>query len=100
MAKTQNPVRYVQYSKRLTAFIAGFWALLRFGGLIVLIIRPSVAESMEAFLRGADDVMICNVGFYCGNSVAEKGMIHYFSVRRPLAETVRESGEAGATENG
>ena len=94
MAKMQSPVRYVQYSKRLTAFITGVWALL--------IIRPSVAESMEAFLRGADDVMICNVGFYCGNSVAEKGIIHYFNAKRPFiaTETAQESREAASTENG
>lgn len=100
MARTQKNVRYVQYSKRLTAFIAGFWALLRFGGLIVMIIRPAVAECMEAFLRGADDVMICNVGFYCGNSVAEKGMIHYFNAKRPFTETMQENGKAASTENG
>ncbi len=102
MAKMQSPVRYVQYSKRLTAFITGVWALLRFCGLIVMIIRPSVAESMEAFLRGADDVMICNVGFYCGNSVAEKGIIHYFNAKRPFiaTETAQESREAASTENG
>lgn len=100
MSKVRSPTQYVQYSKRLTAFITGFWALLRFCGLIAMVIRPSVAECMEAFLHGADDVMICNVGFYCGNSVAEKGIIHYFNVRRPLTETVRESGEATSTENG
>lgn len=100
MSKVRSPTQYVQYSKRLTAFITGFWALLRFCGLIAMIIRPSIAESMEGLLRGADDVMICNVGFYCGNSVAEKGIIHYFSARRPLAENMQESADTTSTENG
>lgn len=78
MVKTRSPTQYVQYSKKMATCISLFWAAYRLLALVVTFFRPQVAESMEAISKGVDDVMICNVAFYCGNSVAEKGIVSYF----------------------
>lgn len=92
MIRSGMPVPYVQYSKRLCSVITGFWCALRLLGLVALILRPALAQGMQGILQGADDVMMCNVAFYCGNSVAEKGIVHYFDSRAD-----KPGGDAGET---
>lgn len=84
MATTRSPTLkkdYIQYSKRLATAITVYWCLFRLAALAVLVVRPSLASVMEGIIRGADDVMMANIGFYCGNSVAEKGLIQFFKSR-------------------
>ena len=77
--KTRSPtVAWVQYSKRLAAWVTVVWAVFRAACLALLIFRPELAESMKGIIQGADDVMMANIAFYHGNSVAEKGITGYF----------------------
>lgn len=87
--------KYIQYSKKLCLAITIFWIVIRVGTLIALIVRPSIVDGIDKFLIGIDDVMMCNLGFYCGNSVAEKGIIKYFEAK---ANSTNE--DAGPGENG
>ena len=97
MATVRSPTKqrrntYVQYSKRLAAVITGFWCFFRICCLVVLILRPTIADGMQGILQGVDDAMLCNIGFYAGNSVAEKGMQYYFRAR-----TIAANNEDGDT---
>ena len=98
MATTRSPTLkkdYVQYSKRLAAWITAFWCLFRVAVLAVLLFRPTLAAAMQGIIQGADDVMMVNIGFYAGNSVAEKGLTSYFKARA----TRTTDDEAGADES-
>ena len=45
--------------------------------------------------------MICNVAMYCGNSVAEKGILSYFGARKQAAEaSTTDASETGTGGNG
>lgn len=90
-SRARRRTKFVQYSKRLATGIAGFWALFRLLGLAVTLARPEIAESLQAIFRGVDDVMMCNVGFYAGNSIAEKGIVSYFGSRAPVVEDESDS---------
>ena len=84
MATTRSPTLkkdYIQYSKRLATWITAFWCLFRVAVLVVLLLRPSLASSMQGIIQGTDDVMMANIGFYAGNSIAEKGLVNYFKSR-------------------
>lgn len=78
---TAKRALFVQFSKRLAVGITIFWCAFRILTLILLLLRPSLSGSMQGIMQGADDVMMCNIGFYCGNSVAEKGILGYFRSR-------------------
>ena len=82
-AKARSPTSgkkttYVQYSKRLAAFITIFWCVFRVTVLVLLWFNPTLLDGIETVIKGADDVMMTNVACYCGNSVAEKGIVGYF----------------------
>ena len=87
MTAKGSAAAYVQFSKRLAITITVFWCVFRVGCLAVLLFRPSLAGSMQGLMQGADDVMMCNIGFYCGNSVAEKGIIGYFGRKKASNDT-------------
>lgn len=93
-AKARSPTKsktYVQYSKRLASFITVFWCLFRIIVLALLLFRPSLIDGMESIIHGADDVMMFNVACYCGNSVAEKGIIGYFSTKKAQDEDEKDT---------
>ena len=84
--------QYIQFSKRITTAITAMWFLFRLLTLGAISIRPEAAEALTRFQQGADDVMMVAIGFYCGNSVAEKGIMGYFQARaHKLENTVGES---------
>ena len=87
--RARSPTRnqaFVQYSKRLATVVSVFWIVFRIACLALLAISPSMIDGMKNILQGVDDVMMANIAFYCGNSVAEKGIIGYFGARRQAAE--------------
>lgn len=49
---------------------------------MLIAFRPETADALTAFQQGSDDVMMVAIGFYCGNSVAEKGILGYFGAKR------------------
>ena len=99
MPKARSPT-YTQYSKRLCAVITVFWCALRLLALVAAIFRPELGTSLAGILQGADDVMICNVAFYCGNSVAEKGIIRYFDAKKPPTEADSVESTESTSANG
>ena len=100
MKQIRSPT-YVQYSKRLCGAITAFWCALRLAALAAAIFRPELGASLAGILQGADDVMICNVAFYCGNSVAEKGIVGYFGARKPITEAdAANASDTGTGGNG
>ena len=70
---------YIQYSKRIMTFVAVAWAVIRALTLGIILLRPEVSEAMTDYIKGCDDIMVVAIGFYTGNSVAEKGIVGYFS---------------------
>lgn len=73
---------YVQFSKKITIAATVLWGCFRLLTLILIAFRPDTAEALTTFQRGADDVMMVAIGFYCGNSVAEKGILGYFNSKQ------------------
>ena len=82
---------YIQYSKRITTAVTVAWIIFRILTLALMTLRPDVAEPFIHQQQGADDVMMVAVGFYCGNSVAEKGIVGYFTSRGKDAKNPTES---------
>lgn len=89
---TAKRAPFVQFSKRLAVGITIFWCAFRILTLILLLLRPSLSGSMQGIMQGADDVMMCNIGFYCGNSVAEKGILSYFGARSRGSDNSTDEG--------
>lgn len=75
--------QYVQFSKRITVAVTAMWCAFRLLTMILIAFRPETAEALTTFQQGSDDVMMVAIGFYCGNSVAEKGILGYFKARQP-----------------
>lgn len=86
---------YTQYSKKLAGWITLFWCVYRVLALAAAVIRPEIADHMTPLTAGVDDVMICNVFAYNGNSLGEKGFIRYFESknRAKSGETEAEDGD-------
>lgn len=85
--------QYVQFSKRITVAVTVMWCALRMLALVLIAFRPETATALTAFQQGADDVMMVAIGFYCGNSVAEKGILGYFGARNQ-----NQTGDDASTE--
>lgn len=68
----------MQFSKRITIAVTAAWCAFRLITLLLVAFRTEAAGALTEFQRGADDVMMVAIGFYCGNSVAEKGILGYF----------------------
>lgn len=85
MARVKPPSRqYVQFSKRITIAVCAAWCAFRLITLVLIAFRTEAAGALTEFQRGADDVMMVAIGFYCGNSVAEKGILGYFGREKAL----------------
>lgn len=86
---------YIQYSKRITTMIAIAWICFRVLTICLIAYRPEIAEATIKLQKGADDVMVAAAGFYCGNSVMEKGILGYFGARKAETENVDTECENG-----
>lgn len=73
--------QYVQFSKRITVAVTAMWCAFRLLTMVLIAFRPETAEALTTFQQGSDDVMMVAIGFYCGNSVAEKGILGYFKAK-------------------
>lgn len=104
-AKARSPTKakntaYVQYSKRLAATVSVFWIIFRVACLALLLLHPSLIDGMRNVMQGVDDVMMANIAFYSGNSVAEKGIVGYFSAKKTENSSTDEEEEDDDTSNG
>ena len=70
--KKEIVVKYIQFSKRITAFVLIFWAVYRSAQLAVGVIEPSIADALVKLSSGIDTVAIAFGIAYTGNSVCEK----------------------------
>lgn len=85
--------QYVQFSKRITVAVTAMWCVFRLLTMALIAFRPETAEALTTFQQGSDDVMMVAIGFYCGNSVAEKGILGYFKSK---GQNQTENAEYGA----
>ncbi len=81
MSITPPKKQYVQFSKRITVAVTVMWCAFRLLTMVLIAFRPETAEALTTFQKGSDDVMMVAIGFYCGNSVAEKGILGYFKAK-------------------
>lgn len=65
----------LQYSKKLSTAVTLFWIIYRLAELVVAVIEPAIADALVQLVSGVDTVMMVNLGFYSGNSVAEKAIL-------------------------
>lgn len=84
----KTAVPYVQYSKKITTTISLFWCLIRVFTVIAVFINPDCGPSMNAIIRGIDDIEMVIVISYTGNSISEKVATSYFA-----AKAAERSGE-------
>lgn len=85
--------QYVQFSKRITVAVTAMWCVFRLLTMVLIAFRPETAEALTTFQQGSDDVMMVAIGFYCSNSVAEKGILGYFKSK---GQNQTENAEYGA----
>ena len=69
----------LQYSKKLSTAVTLFWIVFRLAELVAAVLEPSIAEALVQLVAGVDTVMMVNLGFYSGNSVAEKAILAWMT---------------------
>lgn len=89
--------QYVQFSKKITVAVTAMWCAFRMLTMLLIAFRPEIAEALTTFQHGSDDVMMVAIGFYCGNSVAEKGILGYFNARHRSQTDAADSYEDDET---
>ena len=65
----------LQFSKKLSATVTAFWILYRLAQLVAAVLEPTISNALVELVAGVDTVMMVNLGFYSGNSVAEKAIL-------------------------
>lgn len=82
--KKEIVVKYIQFSKRITAFVLIFWAVYRGAQLAVGVIEPSIADALVKLSSGIDTVAIAFGITYAGNSAIEKALNAYKEVQKMM----------------
>ena len=83
-SKAEMVIKYVQFSKRITAFVLIFWAVYRSAQLAVGVIEPSIADALVKLSSGIDTVAIAFGITYTGNSIAEKVMNAHKEIQKMM----------------
>ena len=65
----------LQFSKKMSVTVTIFWIIFRLVEILAAIWQPAIADALVKLVSGVDGVMMVNLGFYCGNSVAEKAIL-------------------------
>lgn len=65
----------LQFSKKMSVTVTIFWIVFRLVEILAAIWQPTIADALVKLVSGVDGVMMVNLGFYCGNSVAEKAIL-------------------------
>lgn len=76
---TPSKRAHLQYSKKVSAAVTIFWIVYRLAELVAAVLEPSIAEALVQLVAGVDTVMMVNLGFYSGNSVAEKAILAWMN---------------------
>ena len=82
MSKTEQVIKYVQFSKKITVYVLVYWGLYRLAQLVAGVLRPELADSLVKLSSGIDTVAIFFGGGYTVNSVAEKGFTMHKEVQK------------------
>ena len=80
MSKKKKQVP-LQFSKRMSITVTIFWIIFRLAEIFAAIWQPAIADALVKLVSGVDGVMMVNLGFYCGNSVAEKAILAWMDSR-------------------
>lgn len=82
--KKKKRIRKVplQFSKRMSVTVMVFWIIFRLAEVIAAVWQPTIADALVKLVAGVDSVMMVNLGFYCGNSVAEKAILAWMDSRQ------------------
>lgn len=83
----------LQYSKKLSTAVTIFWIVYRLAELVAAVIEPAIAEALVELVAGVDTVMMVNLGFYSGNSVAEKAILAWMDRGKDKQEEETEDEE-------
>ena len=71
----------LQFSKKMSVTVTIFWIVFRLVEILAAIWQPAIADALVKLVSGVDGVMMVNLGFYCGNSVAEKAILAWMDSR-------------------
>lgn len=71
----------LQFSKKMSVTVTIFWIVFRLVEILAAIWQPTIADALVKLVAGVDGVMMVNLGFYCGNSVAEKAILAWMDSR-------------------
>lgn len=85
----------LQYSKKLSTAVTLFWIIFRLAELVAAVMEPAIAEALVKLVQGVDTVMMVNLGFYSGNSVAEKAILAWMNKGRDDDEEEPKDKEEG-----
>ena len=86
MSRKNKKKLALQFSKRMSICVTIFWILYRLAEIVAAIVEPAIAEALVQLVAGVDGVMMVNLGFYCGNSVAEKAILAWMDSRMPQGD--------------
>ena len=81
MSKKKKNKIPLQFSKRMSVTVMVFWIVFRLVEVFAAIWQPAISEALVKLVAGVDGVMMVNLGFYCGNSVAEKAILAWMDSR-------------------
>ena len=76
----------LQFSKKMSVTVTIFWIAFRLVEILAAIWQPAIADALVKLVTGVDGVMMVNLGFYCGNSVAEKAILAWMDSRGPQGD--------------
>lgn len=81
MSKKKKNKIPLQFSKRMSVTMMVFWIVFRLVEVFAAMWQPAISEALVKLVAGVDGVMMVNLGFYCGNSVAEKAILAWMDSR-------------------
>ena len=76
----------LQFSKKMSVTVTIFWIVFRLAEILAAIWQTAIADALVKLVSGVDGVMMVNLGFYCGNSVAEKAILAWMDSRGPQGD--------------
>ena len=82
MSKAELAQGFIQFSKKITAYILAYWGIYRLAELVVVVVRPEIADALVKFSSGVDTVAIAFGSGYTVNSVSEKAMTMHQNVQK------------------
>ena len=82
MSKAELAQGFIQFSKKITAYILAYWGIYRLAQLVVVVVRPEIADSLVKFSSGVDTVAIAFGITYTTNSIGEKAMNMHRDVQK------------------